>query len=149
MDSLIKIIENNTIMATVISGVLVYVLSQLYMEYYMSPRKKYRELKEKIAYILTLYACYYSNPYNIDSDDCKKIKYDYDQASYEIRKIGAELSGYIGNVPKFRWIKRKRLNEVKACIIGISNGLFKMNNDSPIKDNKENVEIIKKKLKIK
>ena len=75
MSSLIKVIENNTMMATVISGVLVYVLSQLYMEYYMSPRKKYRELKEKIAYIGQgrFGVLYYENPRDQRKFTIKKI----------------------------------------------------------------------------
>ena len=51
---------------TVISGVLVYILSQLFHEIIITPYKKYKKIKSKIAYILVFYKNYYGNPYNIN-----------------------------------------------------------------------------------
>lgn len=41
-----------------------------------------------------------------------------------MRKIGAELAGYIGTIPRIRFKKIKKLKEVLGSIIGISNGFY-------------------------
>lgn len=147
-DFLIDLISNSTFL-TVISGVLVFAISQIIIEYMINPSKKYRELKERIAYTLTLYSCYYMNPYRFDKDENVRNQSEYDDASKEIRKIGSELSGYIGNISKIRFKKRKRLLEARDCIIGISNGFYQYLEYSPIKDNIEAEKRIKALLKIK
>lgn len=147
-DFLIDLISNSTFL-TVISGVLVFVISQIIIECMINPSKKYRELKERIAYTLTLYSCYYMNPYQFDKDENVRNQNEYDDASKEVRKIGSELSGYIGNISRIRFKKRKRLLEARDCIIGISNGFYQYPEYSPIKDNKDAEKRIKELLKIK
>lgn len=145
---LINLVNNSTFL-TVISGVLVFVFSQIIMEFVINPKKKYRALKERIAYTLTLYSCYYMNPYRFDKDENLRNQSEYDDASKEVRKIGSELSGYIGNISKIRVKKRKRLLEARDCIIGISNGFYQYPEYSPIKDNRDAEKRIKELLKIK
>ncbi len=146
----IKLMHNTTFL-TVISGVLVYILSQLFLEIIVNPRKEYKMLKQKIVYIIKLYCCYYSNPYNLldDKTNARK-KEEYDFASKEMRKIGAELAGYIGTVPKIRFKKIIKLNNVLDSLIGISNGFYINSKDfNTIKENRKCEIIIKKELKFK
>lgn len=41
-----------TILGTVLSGVFVFILGQLFIEYVLHPIQKYKALKSKIAYLL-------------------------------------------------------------------------------------------------
>lgn len=119
------------------------------MSFMIEPNKKYRALKERIAYTLTLYSCYYMNPYRFDRDENIRQLNEYEEASKEVRKIGAELSGYIGNISRIRIKKRKRLLEARDCLIAISNGFYHYPDCSPIKDNHIAEKRIKELLKIK
>ena len=135
-DVFLKLIGNTTFL-TVISGVLVYVLSQLYME--------------KIIYSISMCSQYYHNPYNLLNEKSNiRDKSEYENASIEMRKVGCELAGYIGTIPKIRFNKIKKLNVVLDSLIGISNGFYIVSKDyNVIKDNKEDEEVIKKILDFK
>lgn len=149
MDFVIKLI-NNTTFLTVIAGVLVYVISQLILECIINPRKQYKSLRERVTYTITLYCCYYSNPYNLLRDNNVRTKEEYEKASNEMRKIGAELAGYIGTIPKIRKRKIEKLDNVLHALIGISNGFYITTEDfNMIEANHKCEEIIKKELKIK
>ena len=142
-----KLIHNQTFL-TIISGVLVYVLGQLILEFIIKPKVEYRKLIQKIAYTITMYACYYSNPYDLNQIDNNK-KQDYSEVSKQIRNLGAEIAGYIGTLPIIS-IKRKKLNNILNALIGISNGLFKSSeNDNPIRDNRKFKNEIERILRIK
>ena len=133
---------------TIFTGVMVFVLGQFVLELIINPIKKYKELKERIAYTLAMYCCLYTNPYRFDDGINVRDQKEYDLASEEVRKIGSELAGFLGNIPKLMKKTRKNLNEVKSCLIGISNGFYQYPNDCPIRDNRENEKRIKKILKI-
>lgn len=150
IDNCIYKVFSNTTFVTVLSGVLVYAISQFILEVLIVPRKKYKELIEKIAYTLTLYSCYYHNPYNLFSEEKNEhIIEMYNNASQEMRKIGAELAGYISTVPYLRKFKKRKLKVSLGCIIGISNGFFVASTDSTLdEENAKREEIIKKNLKI-
>ena len=143
-----KELFNNTIFLTVLSGVLVYILSQIFLELIVNPRKEYKRIKQKIIYTIKLYCCYYHNPYNLlDEKGNIREKEEYDFASKEMRKVGAELAAYIGIIPQIRCKKIKKLNEVLDSIIGISNGFYIVSKDYDIiKDNREFETIIQKEL---
>ena len=142
---------NNTTFLTVLSGVIVFVLSEFVMEYVINPKRKFKELKERIAYILAMYCCYYTNPYRFDKKIHVRDISEYTEASKEVRKIGAELSGYIGNIPVIRWHKRKQLLEVRDCLIGLSNSFYLYSGEGldTINNSKQLEKRIKDILKIK
>lgn len=147
----IKNLLTNTTFTTVLTGVLVYAISQFILELYINPRKKYKELKERIAYSITLYSCFYHNPYDLfNKENNAQAMELYSKASQEMRKMGAELAGYISTVPNFRKSKKEKLKKALQGIIGISNGFFNNSeNFNIIKDNINYEEIIKKNLGIK
>lgn len=149
-DIFLKLISNTTFL-TVISGVLVYVLSQLYMEKIMNPRKKFKAIRQKIIYSVSMYCRYYHSPYNLlNEKNNVRGKNEYENASIEMRKIGCELAGYIGTIPKIRFNKIKKLNDVLDALIGISNGFYIISkDDTVIKDNRKNEKVIKKYLNFK
>ena len=134
------------VFATVMSGLILYILSQCFVEFVVNHIKEYKSLRQRIIYIIKMYCCYYNNPYNAqDKTKNVRTKEEYDLASMEIRKIGAELASYIGNV--YRKKERKKLKEVLDALIGISNGFYKTNEYNPINDNKQCESVIMKNLK--
>jgi len=142
-----NIITNPTFLA-VISGVAVYIFSQIILEFFINPRKEYKKIMQKILYIINLYCCYYHNPYDLLKPKRNvRSKEEYDYASKEVRKMGAELASYIGAIPRIRFNKIKRLNIVLNSLIGISNGFYNISEhfDTSI-ENKKCEEIIKKEL---
>ena len=146
----IKVLVTNQTFLTVLSGAIVYVLSQLFLELVINPSKEYRKLKQKVLYTISMYCCYYTSPYNLlkEENNVRPID-EYKIASNELRKIGSEFASYIGIVPKIRSNKRKKLLEVQRSLIGLSNGLYIYENYNPRKDNVECEKIIKKNLKYK
>lgn len=77
------------------------------------------------------------------------MKEKYDIASSEMRKIGAELAGYIGTIPKIRKKKIEKLNNVLHALIGISNGFYSVSeNFNTVEANRKCEKIIKKELNI-
>ena len=132
---------------TIITGLILYILSQFFIEFFVNPKKEYRSLKQRIIYTIKMYCCYYSNPYNVQNESKNvRNKDEYDLASLEMRKIGAELASYIGNIPKIRFIKKKKLNKVLDSLIGLSNGFYNVAGYDTIKENKQCENIIKKYL---
>lgn len=142
----IKIINNQTFL-TVISGTIVYALSQLFLELVINPTKEYKQLKQKVLYTLSMYCCYYTSPYNLlnENSNLRPVE-EYQTARIELRKIGSEFASFIVIVPKFIFKKRKKLLEVQHSLIGLSNGLYIYRDYNPIKDNLEYDKVIKKNL---
>lgn len=146
MNFIIKLVTNQTFL-TVVSGTLVYVLSQLFLELIINPRKEYKKMKQKVLYNINMYCCYYTSPYNLirENSNVRPIE-EYKTASTELKKIGSEFASYIGTVPKFRFKKRKKLLEVQQSLIGLANGLYIYKNYNPRKDNTKFDKIIKTNL---
>ena len=109
------------IFLTVISGVLVFVLGQLFNEYWLKPIQKYKELRAKISYELTLYAYLYMNPTVYG-----KSNKEADAASDEIRKLAAEVDAMIELKPfcNFLIAPKSVLADVSKNLIGLSNGFY-------------------------
>ena len=142
-----NLIESDTF-PTVISGTIVFILGQLFVEFYIRPLRDYKTIKQKIFYTLALYKSYYYKPYNsLNEESNIRDKNEYMEARKELRKIGSELSGYLANISDFKKKYKKKLNRVVEAIIGISNGLFIFNEYSPINDSKNYERIIVNNLK--
>ena len=61
------------VLYTVLSGTLVYVISQYFMHYIINPSREYNKIKSKIAYSLTMYSCYYHSPIYIKNLNSKLL----------------------------------------------------------------------------
>lgn len=107
---------------TVISGVLVYVFSELFSEFILKPIRSYKELRGRIAKHLVLYANLFSNPLKIKQDSPDFA--DYISASNSTRELAAEVAAFAEMRPvSFGLIPSKIvLKEVSKDLIGISNG---------------------------
>lgn len=141
------LITSNTFL-TVISGVLVFVISQLFNEYWLRPIQKHKELRAKISYSLTLYANLYMNPVTYEILNERK---EIGVASNELRMLAAEVDSAVelrpcGNI----FISRKKvLTEVSKNLMGLSNNLYSPHPDIAAKHNEKRCKEIYRLLKIK
>lgn len=122
---------------TVISGVVVYILSQLFDEYVLHSIQEYKELRAKIAYALVYYANAYSNPHAYSAND-NSI---WDNASTELRKLAAETIAFVQRKSFGLWfIPRKgTLIKVHSLLIGLSNSCGISRNDMRNVDDSEEI----------
>ena len=142
-----------TILGTVLSGVVVFALSEWLKEIWLIPLQEYKKIRAKVSYMLTIYACYYSNPIDI-ADTNGKLPDDYECASKELRKTAAELRALIETLSwcKIGIPKKQIIYVASANLIGISNGMqtpYNVKDSSTMAEhNQENVDTAKKLLKI-
>lgn len=139
-----------TIIVTVISGVIVFVFTELFKEMVIEPLRKYREIKCKIAKNLIFYANFYSNPLDINKIEKDNPLYQkYVDASNEIRILAAELGGYIETISWFHpGVPRKeKLSSAYAELIGLSNSFFLTSSETDIYTrNINHVNAVRKKV---
>ena len=122
---LVRILQNETFL-TVLSGVIVFVLGQIYLENVIRPNSRFRDLKAKIACDLIFYADRYSNPLDLEETYEENTREHYKQAGEGLRKLAAEIQGFI---EIRRWYnfsipEDKDLHSVSRNLIGLSNSLW-------------------------
>ena len=111
---------------TIISGVGVYILCELYAEFALRPIQEYKRLKAKVAKLLVLHAQYYSNPQLYDkSEKCPA----WLAASNEIRELAAEVAAFAEIKPLHVFVflaipRKKNLLEAQSYLVGLSNSFF-------------------------
>lgn len=143
MDDYLKKLASDQTLLTILSGTFVYILSQFFMEFIIVPRKNYKRIIQMIIYHIKMYSFYYLNPYDLDNETNNiKTKYEYENASNEIRKVGAELSSYLGVINRLRFRRRKRLLKVQDALIELSQGFFIYKGKNPVNNNKKVLNII-------
>lgn len=143
MDDYLKKVASDQTFLTILSGTFVYILSQFFMEFVIIPRRNYKSMIQSIIFHIKMYSFYYLNPYDIENPSKNiRSKYEYENASNEIREVGAELSSYLGGLSKVRYKRRKRLLKVRDSLIELSQGLFIYKGNNPIKNNKKSVKVI-------
>lgn len=149
--NVLKTIFSNTVFLTVISGVIVFVISQLIMELLIKPLGRYNAIKAKIAYNLVYYANVYHNPIDLGTiGDNQSLPQNYNEASDNLRKLAAEIAGFAEERSMLSiFIKTSRISEVQSSLIGLSNGCKGRNIDYLIEHNEKREEIIKSKLQLK
>ena len=111
---------NSTVFLTVISGVLVFIISQLITERVIKPRNGLKRIKGKIICYLTMYARYIANPLYLNKD--KDGEFDsYWASSCDLRMIASELAGHIECYPII--CNKGKYGKVVNNIIKISNNI--------------------------
>ncbi len=114
------------LLVTVISGVAVYVFSELFTEFVLRPIQEYKQLKGKVSKLLVLYAQYYCNPQPHGSEDRSP---DWLAASDALRDLASDVAAYAETKPLslftfFIIPTKKKLSKASSLLIGISNSLF-------------------------
>lgn len=119
---------------TVFTGVIVFVLSQLFVEFFLRPIQEYKKLKAKIAHVVTSEACYYSNPSSKKNHDNEE---DWYKAFKSLRSTAAEVKAFVYIKPRFNHFipEKEALNEIAGCLIGLSNSCYLPSNDAYMRRN--------------
>ena len=147
MEDYLKKVASDQTFLTILSGTFVYILSQFFLELVIVPRKNYKKIIEEVIYHVKLYSFFYLKPFDLENENSNiKTKFEYETASNEIRKVGAELSSYLGVMSKLRFKRRKRLLIVRDALIELSRGFFKYDGNDPIENNKKVVKIIEENI---
>lgn len=120
-----------TIFGTVISGVFVYVVSEYIHETSLRRIREYQDIRRKAAYVLTMYACHYTNV--VDETESHEKRKQADEESQDMRKTASELRAFCETLPDGVWLFKKQIPPKKdlfnasAFMIGISNSFFQTN----------------------
>lgn len=163
------IIQNNSdgILWTIIAGVLVFIVGQLFLEFVLKPLREYRNIKNEIFNKMKFYSNLITNPISKDDliiDDNyvfananeKNFRIyhhnivfeNYLNTSLDIRKLSCDLEvKYRDNYKLIRNIlikeKIKDIDNAVGCLIRISNCIF--DKESAV-SNSEDIDSIKKHL---
>lgn len=107
--------------ATIVTGVVVFVICEWAKETWLTPLQEYKKLKAKTSRLLIMYGRYYANPLPV-----KEKHAEYDQGSTEIREIAAELAAFAEIIPIVHLgiPKAKCIVDASKELIGISNGFY-------------------------
>ena len=134
-----NLIQNTTFL-TIISGVLVFILSQWFVEYIIKPLQEYKKIKSQIAYDLVYFSNIYHNP-------CGLRKELYEEASKELRKDAAQIMAFSIKKPFDFLPTAKNMQEISNRLIGLSNSMDILEfTKEDIKSIIENENYIKKKI---
>ncbi len=132
-----------TILITVLSGVLVYIIGEILQTVWLTPLQKFKAIKNDVAVTLTFYSRIYTNiidPAQATISD----REEYSVVSDKIRNLSCELKGYIETLS---WIKigipsKKKLYEASDLLMQLSNSLFSPYDVAPtLQDNKDNKDV--------
>jgi len=138
------------IFLTIISGVLVFILSQYILEFILKPLIKYKQVIAKIDNKLKFYANIITNPplSSGSSDDYIIAQDDYTIAKKEIRDLSCDLESTYKSLLIFK-PNKKTIAKVVKDLIWLSNviGQRYKNINLPIKA-AEKIDDIRKSLNI-
>lgn len=140
-----------TTFLTVISGVVVYVISEYIKEFYIEPRKKYKDLVQKIDYSLIMYAREILRPldtskqndeYHLKIDACKAV-------SKALRDLSAELASKSSRLRFSRKTEKAKRKKAAEELMGLSNCIFENGKDDLTRNhNEKSVSTIRQCLNI-
>ena len=114
MCNCIKSVATSDVFCSVISGVLVFCISQIILEIIIKPKIAYRNLKNRISTACIYYADVITNPFLVEQEKTKE-QFDwfqnskYNEASNELRQLASEIGAYS--------LKKKEAKEMMMCII--------------------------------
>jgi hypothetical protein len=124
-------VENLFVVAfTVISGVVVFVLSEILKEIWLSPLQEYKLLKSKISNSLTLYTMNFFDWVDLMQGGKNKVHFTNDEASKKFLFLAAELSGLIESLGIFKFgiPSKKKLIVASKTLRSISFAVLDENN---------------------
>lgn len=145
---------------TVICGVAIFVLGQLFMELLLKPLQRYKKMKAKLSYLLVKY---YSQIVNVTraSNISVGIKDTFLEMANqravngreEIKEIAAELEGFLcekWTLINFMFAKPKKVEKTVKLLLNISKRMITENNkvEKSNIDNKRDLEEVIKCMKL-
>jgi hypothetical protein len=113
---------------TVISGVLIFILGQIFLKFFIEPYYLCREVVGMIVSNLIFYSRLYCNYFNVTSIDDKRER---QIASDKLRDLSTELIVKVSAVPFYdKLFDLKDIKEAARDLILISNRMFITAKDS-------------------
>ncbi len=123
----------------VISGVLVFVLSEIIQNFFLKPLQKYKKVIEKIDNQLKFYANVITNPVNILPGGI------YSECSNTLRKLLCELEATYKQIPLKKLNTSKKVSDTASRLIRLSNNLSRtgevLHNSGDIDEIRKNLNI--------
>lgn len=138
---------------TVLAGVIVFIAGQLFIELFIRPWQRYKEIRAKVAYCLVMYAKDYGNPIELkrfsELLEAKRPKAEKNMESGdELRKLASEIAGF-AEEKWFFYPSKRKIHEVAAHLIGLSNNLVNPDPDIAAAQNNERARQIRELLRLK
>lgn len=128
----------STVFQTVMSGVFIFILSEVIQKFFLEPLQKYKKVIAKIDNHLKFYM-------NVIADGCNVLaKEKYLECSNTLRKLSCELETTYKQIPLKRLNTRKNVSDAASRLIGLSNNLGQLDS----KPNRQDVDEIRKELNI-
>lgn len=134
-----------TSVLTIFGGVLIFVIGQIFLKFFIEPVHQLRAHIGRITDSLIFYANVYGNPGSLSTDEMKK-------ASNDLRKQASELMSKTAVIPCYRFWSFLRIvprfSDIRVThhnLIGLSNGVF--STGDPL-ENSKRVEEIKAGLRL-
>lgn len=119
--------DNPTVnlLITVISGALVFILGQMFMEFVLRPIQEYKKLKAEIASKLVYYTRNFCSPINRCNNTVEDVS-SWNEGEECFRTLASKLEGFseIKPVLAFMLPKKSTLKEASDKLIGLSNSFF-------------------------
>ena len=108
-------------MATIVSGIIVFVFCEYVKEVWLMPLQEYKKLKSKTSRLLIMYAQYYGNPLKATDKNP-----EYDAAAKDIRLLAAELAAFAEIIPLIHLgiPNSNIIKDASRNLIGISNSFY-------------------------
>lgn len=126
--------SNGSIFWTVISGVIIFIFSQYFLELILKPYIEYKKVKSEIANKLKYYSKEICNPINLNSTsmignaNLEQVISRYSLVSDEVRKLSCDLEASFYNNFSFirKYLIKDKVSEASILLIAISNRLFQI-----------------------
>lgn len=126
---------------TVMSGVLVFVLSEIIQKFFLEPLQKYKKVTGKIDNQLKFYANVITNPGNILPREI------YLECSNTLRKLSCELEVTYKQIPFKKLTTRRKISDAASRLIRLSNNLSRpgeaLHNSGDIDEIRKDLDIPK------
>lgn len=129
----------SVVFQTVMSGVLVFILSQIIQKFFLEPLQKYKEVIGKIDNQLKFYTNVITNPGNILSREI------YLECSHTLRSLSCELEASYKQIPLKKLDTRRKVSDAASRLIRLSNNL---NQTGEALHNSGDIDEIRKDLNI-
>lgn len=137
-----------TIFLTVISGVLVFIISQIIMEFIIKPKNKYKEIKSKILSCKKMFDVLKGklNSYNMEKqtktiknllnsvaileyynkqeDKRSELNENFREGLNQIRDIAFELAGFYEVYPKTSEINKEERDKIINTLFNCDNKIY-------------------------
>lgn len=109
---------------TIVTGILVFLIGQAVLKFFLEPLQEFRRSVSEIAHALIEHPNVYCNPGLGDAQNLKDV-------SSALRKLSSKLHAQMYLTPKYPFVSKflcfpseKAVSEAVTNLIGLSNGVF-------------------------